>query len=317
MTSQSSTSPSSSSPASSAPLNDLGRFIYGTTRLGDAAIGFGDRVRLARAAMDHGVWFHTSHQYGDALSVLRAAFDEDRARVPRLIFKIGWNSAAEVRASVDELTRAVGIERMDIGQLCLDGELARDFAAGGESVRALQELRSAGRVGRYVLQVFPWTSYVAHAALRAGHASGLIDGYIFYFNPLQRFATNPLWDLLLATRSPIIAMRTLAGGNVHDLRDVPGAAWKDYLRVRAGEVAPIFERSKVASWPEFCLRFVHGLPVVRASVGATARADRLAQLVELARGPLPPLAPDVSADLEKLQRRWSDELDVHGTPGSM
>ena len=232
MTSQSSASPSSSSPASSAPLNDLGRFIYGTTRLGDAAIGFGDRVRLARAAMDHGVWFHTSHQYGDALSVLRAAVDED-------------------------------------------------------------------------------------AALRAGHASGLIDGYIFYFNPLQRFATNPLWDLLLATRSPIIAMRTLAGGNVHDLRDVPGAAWKDYLRVRAGEVAPIFERSKVASWPEFCLRFVHGLPIVRASVGATARADRLAQLVELARGPLPPLAPDVSADLEKLQRRWSDELDVHGTPGSM
>jgi len=315
MATQSSTS--SAGPSTPGPLHDVSPFIYGTTRLGDSALAFDERVRVARAAMDHGVWFHTSHQYGDALAVLRAAFDQDRARVPRLIFKIGWNSVAEVRATVDKLTLAVGIEHMDIGQLCLDGELAKDFAAGGPSVRALHDLRSAGRVGRYVLQVFPWTSHVALAALRAGHARGLIDGYIFYLNPLQRFATNPLWDLLLETRSPIIAMRTVAGGNVHDLRDVPGAAWKDYLRVRAGEVAPLFERANVAAWPEFCMRFAHGLPGVCASVGSTARLDRLAELVQIGRGPLPPLDAEVSADIEKLQRRWSDELDVHGTPGSM
>lgn len=299
------------------PLHDLSRFIYGTTRLGDAALPFDERVRVARAAMDHGVWFHTSHQYGDALAVLRSAFDQDRARVPRLIFKIGWTSVAEVRATVEKLTSAVGIEQMDIGQLCLDGELAKDFASGGASVEQLHELRREGRVGRYLLQVFPWTSHVALAALRAGHTRGLIDGYIFYLNPLQRFATNPLWDLLRETHAPIVGMRTVAGGNVHELRDVPGAAWKDYLRVRAGEVAPIFERAQVLAWPEFCLRFAHGLPGVCASVGATSRADWLAELVRLASGPLPPLAADVSADLEKLQRRWSDELDVHGTPGSM
>jgi hypothetical protein len=304
-------------PSNPYALNGLSAFVYGTTRLGDGAIGFGERVRTARAAMDHGVWFHTSHQYGDALAVLRAAFAEDRARVPRLIFKIGWNSVAEVRATVDKLTREVGIEHMDIGQLCLDGELAKDFAAGGASVAELHELRAEGKVGRFVLQVFPWTSHVALAALRGGHAQGLIDGYILYLNPLQRFATNPLWDLLLETRSSIIAMRTVAGGNVFDLRDVPGAAWKDYLRERAGEVAPIFERSRVPSWPEFCLRFAHGVPGVRASVGATSKRERLAELVELASRPLAPLAPADVAALEKLQRRWSDELDIHGTPGSM
>jgi aryl-alcohol dehydrogenase-like predicted oxidoreductase len=298
-------------------LHDLSPFIYGTTRLGDSTLPIDERVRVARAAMDHGVWFHTSHQYGDALSVLRAAFDQDRARVPRLIFKIGWNSVAEVRATVDQLTRTLGIEHMDIGQLCLNGELADDFAAGGPSVRALDDLRREGRVGRYLLQVFPWTSQVALAALRGGFAQGLIDGYIFYLNPLQRFATNPLWDLLRETHSPIIAMRTVAGGNVLDLRDVPGAAWKDYLRQRAGEVAPLFERSKVAAWPEFCLRFARGLPGVCSSVGATARPDRLAELVRIASSPLPPLAADISAELEKLQRRWSDEVDAHGTPGSM
>lgn len=299
------------------PLHGLSPFIYGTTRLGDAAIDFGDRVRVARAAMEHGVWFHTSHQYGDALSVLRAAFDEDRAHVPRLIFKIGWNSVADVRENVAKLTRAVGVEHMDIGQLCLDGELARDFAAGGPSVRGLHELRSEGKVGRYLLQVFPWTSQVALDALRGGHARGLIDGYIFYLNPLQRFATNPLWDLLAETRSPIVAMRTVAGGDVLALRDVPGAAWKDYLRERAAQVAPVFERSGVASWPEFCLRFAHGLDGVCASVGATSRSDRLAELVRLAGAPLAPLDPAIHAELEKLQRGWSDAVDVHGTPGSM
>lgn len=309
--------PSSTPPAAPGPLHDLSRFIYGTTRLGDAALPFEERVRVARAAMEHGVWFHTSHQYGDALAVLREAFARDRARVPRLIFKIGWNSVAEVRATVEKLTRAVGVEHMDVGQLCLDGELAKDFAAGGPSVRALHDLRSEGRVGRYVLQVFPWTSHVALEALRAGHASGLVDGYIFYLNPLQRFATNPLWDLLRETRASIIAMRTVAGGDLYALRDVPGAAWKDYLRARAGELAPIFERAQVPSWPEFCLRFAHGVPGVCASVGATARPERLAELVRLARGPLPPLDASVIADIEKLQRRWSDEVDVHGTPGSM
>jgi hypothetical protein len=307
--------PTSSSPPNA--LRDLSPYIYGTTRLGDSAIGFSDRVRVARAAMEHDIWFHTSHQYGDALNVLRAAFDQDRARIPRLIFKIGWNSVTEVRATVEKLTRAVGIEHMDIGQLCLDGELAKDFAGGGPSVQALHELREEGRVGRYLLQVFPWTSQVALDALRAGHARGLIDGYIFYFNPLQRFATNPLWDLLLETRSPIVAMRTVAGGNVLDLRDVPGAAWKDYLRVRAGEVAPVFEASKLASWTEFCLRFALGFETVFASVGATAKLDRLAELVRISQGPLEPLEAGLVAELVKLQRRWSDELDVHGTPGSM
>jgi hypothetical protein len=299
------------------PLHGLSPFVYGTTRLGDAALPFAERVRMARAAMEHGVWFHMSHQYGDALAVLRAAFDEDRARVPRSIFKIGWHSVEEVRMTIDELTRAVGIERMDIGQLCLDGELARDFAAGGSSVQALHEIRREGRVGRFLLQVFPWTSKVALAALRGGHARGLIDGYIFYLNPLQRFADNALWDLLLETRSPIVAMRTVAGGDVMALRDVPGAAWKDYLRERAAQVAPLFERSTARSWPEFCVRFAHGFDTVCATVGATSKPERLAELVEIARGPLPPLDAGILSELAKLQRRWSDEVDAHGTPGSM
>lgn len=307
-----------SNPASPThPLYGLSPLIYGTTRLGDGALPFAERVRTARAAMEQGVWFHTSHQYGDALQVLAAAFAEDRAHVPPLIFKIGWNSVQEVRETIDSLTRAVGVEHMHVGQLCLDGELARDFAAGGPSVAALEALRAEGKVGRFVLQVFPWTSKLAFEALSGGHARGLIDGYIFYLNPLQRFADNSLWDLLLETRSPIIGMRTVAGGDVFALRDVPGAAWKDYLRERAGEVAPLFERSGVRSWPEFCVRFAHSFEPVCATVGASARPERAAELARIARGPLAPLDAATLEAITKLQRRWSAELDVHGTPGSM
>ena len=74
-------------------LSDLPPYIYGTTRLGDEKIPFDERVRTARAAMEGADWFHTSHTYGDALKVLRAAFDQDRARVPKLIVKIGWKRA--------------------------------------------------------------------------------------------------------------------------------------------------------------------------------------------------------------------------------
>ena len=60
---------------------------------------------------------------------------------------------------------------------------------------------------------------------------------------------------------PIIAMRTVSGGPVHSLRDVPGFAWKDYLQKRAVEVAPIFEKSGIKSWTEFCVRFAHSFPL--------------------------------------------------------
>ena len=60
-------------------LTDLSPYIYGTTRLGDEKIPFDERVNIAKAAMAKVDWFHTSHTYGDALKVLRTAFDQDRS----------------------------------------------------------------------------------------------------------------------------------------------------------------------------------------------------------------------------------------------
>ncbi len=215
--------PTSPSLPPAARLTDLSKFVYGTTRLGDDKIPFADRVKMARLAMDAGVWFHASHTYGDALQVLRAAFDEDRKRVPRMIFKIGWSTIDETRQVIQQNIEPLGIDHMDIGQLCLGGKLAEEFAAGGKCCDDLGKLRETGLVRRFVMEVFPWTSKVPLQAIRAGYSQRIVDGYIFYLNPLQRFASNELWDLLREGNEPIIAMRTVSGGDVHRLRDVPGA----------------------------------------------------------------------------------------------
>lgn len=296
---------------------DLTKYVYGTTRLGDETIPFEQRVQLANAAMAAGVWFHTSDTYGNALEVLRTAFDRDRARVPKLIVKIGWNDVAELRASIRKNVEPLGLDHLDIGQLCLGGQLAAELRTGGACYDAFRQIKAEGLVRSFVLEVFPWTSEGPLQAFSAGYPDGVVDACILYLNPLQRFASNALWDLLEQRGVPVIAMQTVAGGEVHRLRDVPGAAWKDYLKERAAQVAPIFEASGVRSWVEFCMRFAHGFPLVKASVGATSRLERLSEFLAASKSPIEPLPASIHEQLVELQYRWSEETDVRAEPWSM
>jgi hypothetical protein len=305
-----------SKSASADALSALSPFIYGTTRLGHANIPVADRINIALAAMEAGVWFHTSDQYGDALQVLAQAFAQNRARVPRMIFKVGGANITEMREIIHRQLKPLGLDHMDIAQLCLGGEMAEQFRSGGACYAKLRRLREEGLVRQFVLEVFPWTSQVPLEALRAGYTEGLIDACIFYLNPLQRFASNLLWDFIVENDFPVISMRTVCGAPVHRLRDVPGAAWCDYLQKRAVEVAPIFERSGIGNWTEFCVRFAFGFPQVQATVGSTARAENLREFMAATRH-IAPLPPNIQADLVKLQRRWSDETDIHAAPWTM
>jgi hypothetical protein len=297
-------------------LNDLPPYVYGTTRLGDQNIPFEERVRTARAAMEGTTWFHTSHTYGNALEVLRAAFDQDRARVPKLIVKIGWQRSDELREVIHQNIDPLGLEGLELGQLCLSGELAEEYATGGRCYEVFAELKREGLVNRFVLEVFPWSSEVALRALRGGYPEGIVDGYIFYLNPLQRFPSNELWDELVARKGPMIAMRTVSGGNVHKLRDVPGYAWKPYLQERAAEVSPIFERSGIKNWTKFCVRFAHSFPLVRATVGATSRIENLNEFLAAAKN-FEPLPADIVGEIVQLHYRWSDEYDMKAELWSM
>jgi hypothetical protein len=297
-------------------LTDITPYVYGTTRLGDSAIPFEDRVEIAKAAIDTGVWFHTSHAYGDALDVLRTAFDLDRTKTPKLIVKLGGDTLEQFKNDIAKNCQLLGIHNIEIGQLCLGGELAAEFASGGNIFNALQQIKAEGLVNRFVLEVFPWTSEIALKALKGGYTTDIVDGYIFYLNPLQRFASNELWDLLLENAEPIIAMRTVAGGPVHSLRDVPGFAWKSYLQERAEQIAPIFDRSGVENWTEFCVRFAHSFSQVRATVGATSKAENLQEFLS-ATEDIEPLPYDIVDAIVKLQYIWAEETDSKAEPWTM
>jgi len=297
-------------------LTDITPYVYGTTRLGDEKIAFDERVEMAKAAIDTGVWFHTSHWYGDALQVLRKAFDIDRNKIPKLIVKLGGETIEQFRNDIKKNAEPLGIKSIEIGQLCLGGQLAEEFANGGNCYNEFKKIKEEKLVKRFVMEVFPWTSEIALNALKAGYTDGIVDGYIFYLNPLQRFASNELWDLLKEKCEPIIAMRTVSGGPVHQLRDVPGFAWKEYLQKRAVEVAPIFERSGIESWTEFCVRFAHSFTQVRATVGSTSNAENLNEFL-FASENIEPLPYDIVDEIVKLHYRWSDELDINAEPWSM
>lgn len=295
-------------------VTGLSRYVYGTTRLGDESIPFESRVAIAREAIASGLGLHTSHQYGNALAVLREALDADRSTTPTIIFKIGWSSVEEVRGQIDLQLEALALQVMPIGQLCPGGPLAEDLRTGGPAIRQLRGLLDEGLVGRFVLECWPWTSQVAFDAISHGHAEGLIEGPIFYLNPLQRFVSNELWDLLLQRQAPIVAMRTVSGGDVRELAKNPNAP--DYLRRRAAQVLPIFEASGCKSWPEFALRFSLNLPGVVASVGATSRSTSLQAFVEAAADPKP-LGDELVQQLLALHRIWSEDHDRHAEPWSM
>lgn len=297
-------------------LTDISPYVYGTTRLGDHKIPFNERVEIAKAAIDTGVWFHTSHQYGDALDVLKAACDIDRSKTPNFIIKLGGDTISAFKADINRILETLQIKSIELGQLCIGGELAKEYANGGECFEQFQQIKKEGLVNRFVMEVFPWTSDVAYQGLFNDYTKGIVDGHIFYLNPLQRFASNQLWDLLVEKSEPIIAMRTVAGGPVHQLRDIPGFAWKEYLQKRAFEIAPIFERSGIESWTEFCVRFAHSFSQVRATVGSTSKAENLQEFL-MASESIESLPYDIVDQIVKLQMRWSDELDMHAAPWSM
>lgn len=291
-------------------------FTYGTTRLGGDDVAREQQLRMARAAIDAGLWLHTSRQYGHALEVLGEAFSLEPTGIPPVIVKIGGGPVQEIRETILDNITPLGIDSVSVGQLSPTDELAEDLLGGGPILGDLQQLKDEGLVGRFVMELFPWTSPAPLAALRAGRLDELVDGFILYLNPLQRFASNELWDELLDRDKTLISMRTVSGADVHALRDVPGAAWKPYLQERAAQVAPIFERSGIGSWAEFCMRFAHSTPQVVSTVGSTARQANLDELIQ-ASADLTPLPQDILDEIFALQRHWSESVDVHAQWWSM
>jgi aryl-alcohol dehydrogenase-like predicted oxidoreductase len=260
-------------------------FTFGAMSLGSDLEQLDGHIRIARMAMDAGVWFHASPTYhrGFTYMVLRMAFDDAGYRPP-MIVKIRCGSARLLRFEVEDALRRLDLERIEVAQLVFTESgptpLVEDLNSGGPMAETCAELREQGKVARFCPQCSVSTSGALLPLARDGH----FDGFVFYLNPLQRDVSDELWQLIQEREMPIWALRTVAGAlGVPERRERRRAEQPDDPKVaRADQVAPLVGQAGCPDWTEFCLRFAAGVPNLRTTIGGTADAAHLHRFLEAA-----------------------------------
>ena len=292
----------------SATLPTFTPYTFGSMSLGKRVASFDDDIAVARAAMDAGVWFHTSQEYagGGSFMVLRHAFDQARRQVPSMIFKIRCDRAETIRFDVEDALRRLGIGRIDVAQLCRDAhdhrQIVDDWLAGGPMRETCEDLQSRGLVGHWVFEVFP--GFAGDAQKVVEH--DLFDGCILYYNPTQRNAPPALWQAMQQRDAPILALRTL--GNTKQPPDDAAQAASEKGHTQRAEtlraVARLYAASGCASWPAFCVRFALSTPNVRTTIGGTANTAHLHELIDAAHR-FEPLDEALMQQMHALHEQWS------------
>jgi aryl-alcohol dehydrogenase-like predicted oxidoreductase len=251
-------------------------------------------LRVARRAMEAGVWFHSSPTYnqGFTFMVLRLAFDADRSRVPRLVIKVRDATAALMRFEVEDSCRRLGVDAIDVAQLVsMDpqpGNLVDQLrGAGGPLVDELASLRERGLIRRAVIFLTPENSEAAVAAT----TRALIDGVILYWNACQRHCRDEAWQTIRRRHIPTLALRTLGGG----------PADQQY-RAKSARLAALIQAAGCRNATEFNLRLAASEPALRTTIGGTAALPHLEEYLEFARNPVP-LPAEILRQVEDLQTR--------------
>lgn len=288
-------------------LPSLSSFTFGTMSLTGLPESFSEDVRVARAAMEAGVWFHSSQEYsgGGSFMVLRQAFDEDRSRTPKTILKIRCDHAAVLKFDVEDALRRLGIDHIELAQLCRAKHDRRpvvdDFLAHGEMWQACRALQKEGKVGQFIMEVF--ASY-SPDAIRAVEA-GLFPAYIFYYNPGERQASNELLRLLEEKEERILSLRILCGGHL-DPAGIEALRERNpqhYAIARFEELVPLFDKSGCATWLEFSLSFLRTVPRLMTSIAGTSKRKNLQALLE-ADAKVRPMDPGLAGEIRELHSRW-------------
>ena len=297
-------------------LSRLDPYVFGSMSLGNEEIPFGERLSMARYAMERCGWFHTSHKYGSTMDVLAQAFRDLPVRVPKCICKLSGDSLDEVRRQIDLQLEKLGIPQIHIGQLHVGGALAADLRAGGDCLDGLRAIREEGLVGGFTLEVHPWTSAIALDHLRSGRGFDIIEGYSFYFNPLQRYALNALFALILQLERPILSIRTVAGGPIERQAARPPHP-DDFLQKRSAELLPLYEQSDHANWVDFCMNFVLSQPGVVCTIGACSTPAHLDDYLAVLQQDMPAFQGTLARRILAMQSKWSEEKDVHAAEWTM
>ena len=243
-------------------------------------------LKVTRAAMDAGVWFHVGNYANGVYPVLKKSFAEAPSRIPKVIFKLDGVSRAGFITALDDALKSTGLSRIDIGQVC-GNTLCGDTDA---LVDALLEARAAGKVGSYIMDVVPNYSSKVVEYVR----DGVFDGYILYYNVTERGMSNAALDEVEKTGTPLLAMRTFGGRDGTNFVSGRGTA--------SAELEQIFARSGCRSRVEFCVRFALSAPCVRTTVGSTSHVEHLAAFIE-AGEQFKPLPTEITSAILALHRK--------------
>jgi aryl-alcohol dehydrogenase-like predicted oxidoreductase len=269
-------------------------YTFGTMSLGKEPADVVQDLAVTRRAMEAGVWFHSSPTYnsGFAYMVLRMAFDEDRARVPRLILKVRDATVPLMRFETEDSCRRLGIDAIDVAQLTsIDlrpGNIVDQLRGnGGPLVDELATLRARGLIKQVVIFISPQNSAAAVEAVR----HELIDGVTFYWNACQRECSPTAWAAIRAQKIDVLALRTVGGGPA----DQASAA-------KAGELAALVKAAGCRDAAEFNVRLAATEPAVRTTIGGTASPAHLEDFLTAAKNPAP-LPPEILQRVEQLQSR--------------
>lgn len=275
--------------------------------LGKRVADWDSDVAVVREAIDAGLWLHTSQEYagGGTFMVLRRAFDELRqshsgAKLPGVIFKIRCDSAATIRFDVEDACRRLGLERVDVAQLCRDTHdhrrIVDDFLNAGPMHDECRRLVERGLVGHYVFEVFPGFADDAYRAVE----HDLFPGCILYLNPTQRNAPRSLWDLMQKKGTPVLALRTLGA-----VRPTPRQTAEAFAAKGQHDRAVFFKELQQVvddagcTWPRFCVRYALSLPNVVTTIGGTSSRQHLRELIEAAEA-FRPLDRELIERVERL-----------------
>jgi aryl-alcohol dehydrogenase-like predicted oxidoreductase len=263
--------------------------------------------------METGVAIHTSSDYGQGghdvrpfgsgqtLKVLKAAFAEAPKQIPKITVKLYCATVENARQHLEMILHGLGVERIDVAQLCTWADFAEDFRQQGPRWQMFKEFKEKGLIGNYVAEIFaPWSQNALPVI-----QDELVDGLIFYYNLVDRQASNEVWNLIEAKKTKVFALRTL-GGICPDMERIEATGTKegdDPMAAKLAALKPLYKRSGCLNWVEFSMRFALSIPNVVTTIGATGNLKHV-QAFLAAEKAFKPLPEDVMKQVKELHRKW-------------
>ncbi len=279
-------------------------FTFGCMSLGKDLNKINEDVRVARAAMDAGVWFHASPTYnrGFTYMILRMAFDESRRQVPPMIVKIRCGNPRLLRFEVEDALGRMKLERLDVAQLVFTETggyrtVVEDFTTDGPIAAVCAALRSEEKVAQFCPQVDRESS--------AGFLplTKKFDGYVLYLNPLERDVTDEMWTHLQQHSTPLWALRTVAGavGEPSWIEKKRQESPTDSTLAKAIRLAEIAKQSGHEDWTDFCLHYAASVPNLKTTIGGTGKLEHLNHFLATTKS-AKPLPAEVMAAIDVVRR---------------